>query len=339
MGNKVLIVEDGPVFSFQLQRMLKNHGFQVVKPFFRGEDAVEYILEKPVDLILMDIMLAGEIDGIRTAEIISQHIEVPIIFLTALSDDETLKRAKLAIPYAFLIKPVEERALITTIDSVINKHRENLAKRKQEKERISMLIRGQEMERERMSREIHDGLGQILNAIKINIDYVKNNKKDISLLTPLLDEAIAETSRISEALMPSRLAVLPLEDCLEGLVHEMNGKAELHFHHNAIPRDIPDQVKLHVYRIVQELISNIEKHAEARHASVQLYFERGMLSLTVEDDGKGFDLQKNAQKKTGGHGLVNLKDRAYILGGTFKIESSKKFGTMINIEVPVYGKG
>lgn len=112
---KILVVEDEFVIAQDLKMTIEGFGYQVIDVVSTGEDAVIKASELDPDLIMMDIMLEGDMDGIEAAEIIHQHNDVPIIYLTAYADTSTLVRAKASRPEAYLLKPWDERELQNTI--------------------------------------------------------------------------------------------------------------------------------------------------------------------------------------------------------------------------------
>ncbi|MCB1319550.1 MAG: PAS domain S-box protein, partial [Leptospiraceae bacterium] len=130
---RILIVEDEPISATILQRHLKDMGHTLIGPISRGEKAIEVALSERPDLILMDIMLAGDIDGVEAAEQIRISIDTPIVFLTARSDSETFERAKITDPSGFLLKPFQSRELYNTVEIALYKSR--LIQKEKEQER------------------------------------------------------------------------------------------------------------------------------------------------------------------------------------------------------------
>ncbi|MDG6257452.1 MAG: response regulator [Methanomicrobiaceae archaeon] len=119
---KILIVEDEAIFAMSLRQTLENLGYTVVGVAMRGTDALRIARETWPDCIIMDIRLQGPMDGIETAEKINAVYDIPVIFLTAYSDDDTIYRAILSRSYGFLIKPINERELYTNIEIAIHAH-------------------------------------------------------------------------------------------------------------------------------------------------------------------------------------------------------------------------
>jgi diguanylate cyclase (GGDEF)-like protein/PAS domain S-box-containing protein len=132
-NERILVVEDEKIISLDLQRRLEKFGYQVVGLSATGTDAVEKARSLLPDIILMDIMLGGDIDGIDAARQIKADLAIPVIFLTAFADEKTLARAKQAEPYGYVLKPFKERELYTTIDIAL--YKSNIHKKLQSQER------------------------------------------------------------------------------------------------------------------------------------------------------------------------------------------------------------
>ncbi len=130
---QIFIVEDEQIVALSLRRKLESLGYVVSESVSSGEAAIERVGQVKPDLILMDIILAGKIDGITTASIIRERFDIPIIYLTALSDDATIQRAKITEPYGYLLKPFEGKELQTTVEMALYKH--EMERRLREKER------------------------------------------------------------------------------------------------------------------------------------------------------------------------------------------------------------
>lgn len=121
-GEKILVVEDEKIVALGIKRMLKNMGYIVPSIASSGEEAIKKAEITFPDLILMDIMLKGDVDGISAAKIISDNMDVPVVYLTAYSDDKIIQRAKETGPYGYITKPFEETDLRTTIELALAKH-------------------------------------------------------------------------------------------------------------------------------------------------------------------------------------------------------------------------
>ena len=125
-----MIVEDSKIVSGKIRKSLENMGYLVTAIVSSGEEAIKKAEEGKPSLALMDILLEGKMDGIEAAEILRSRFDIPIIYLTALADEKTLKRAKTTDPFGYLIKPFQDRELYSTIEIALYKHN---AEREREK--------------------------------------------------------------------------------------------------------------------------------------------------------------------------------------------------------------
>lgn len=132
----ILVIEDESIVSKDIQLSLKKLGYNVCGSASTGEDAVGMAVSEEPDLILMDIMLKGKLNGIETAHMIREKVDVPIIYLTAYADESTLNKAKITEPYGYIIKPFQEIDLHTSIEMALYKH----SKEKEKKQEVDKLI-------------------------------------------------------------------------------------------------------------------------------------------------------------------------------------------------------
>jgi PAS domain S-box-containing protein len=128
-GSRIMVVEDEVIVAMELQSTLQDLGYFVADPVVRGEDALALVAELRPDLILMDIKLAGDIDGIEAAARIRDLHHVPVVFLTAHSDESTLQRAKASQPFGYLVKPFTRAELRTTIEVALSRHHQETSTR------------------------------------------------------------------------------------------------------------------------------------------------------------------------------------------------------------------
>ncbi|WP_296705905.1 sensor histidine kinase, partial [Algoriphagus sp.] len=204
---------------------------------------------------------------------------------------------------------------------------------------MNAMLEGQEAERIRIAKDLHDGLGALLSTVKLHFQSVQKEIEALSKLNiyqkanNLLDNACTEVRRIAHNMMPDALSKLglvqALEDLLEGL--RLKGQKVSLEVINFENQEIPKEVELMIYRIIQELINNITKHAEAGSIIVQLSIHENELFISVEDDGCGFDVQETSD----GIGLKNIKSRVAYLGGSLEMESIKNVGTTMNVTIPL----
>jgi signal transduction histidine kinase len=168
----------------------------------------------------------------------------------------------------------------------------------------------------------------------MNARVIVQDSGDSENLSKLLDEAITESVRISENLVPAKLRDFDLSICLRSLCLnlEKSTHTNISFEAHGKRIDMPQTQKVNFYRIAQEAVNNSIKHAAAKTITIQLNEEPHTVRLSIEDDGAG--MVQESTFVTGRNGLVNMRDRAEIMGGKFTMESDPKRGTMIIVEVP-----
>lgn len=207
---------------------------------------------------------------------------------------------------------------------------------------LNSVLEGQELERRRLAKEIHDGLGPLISTIKLNFENIESELPELShqLHTriqgtiQLIDTIAQEMRAISHQLTPKALLDFGLSTGLESLCTRINESNKLNvlFISSLGDERFSEAIELGLYRISQELINNVLKHSKAARLAVQLIKHPGSLMLMVEDDGAGFDLKK---AKFRGIGLTNIETRATALGGSFLIDSVENGGTTATVEIPL----
>lgn len=207
------------------------------------------------------------------------------------------------------------------------------------------ILKGEEQERTRLAKDLHDGLGGMLSGIK----YSFQNMKENLILTPenaqnfersldMLDSSIREMRRVAHNMMPEILVRYGLDAALEEFCKEVNRSGAIRTKYQSIGIEhtvVEQTTAVTVYRIVQELVNNAIKHASATHVVVQVHASQqdNLLSVTVEDDGKGFDT--TSLQKTQGIGWSNIQNRVDFLKGKIDVDSAPGKGTSVLIEIGI----
>ena len=205
------------------------------------------------------------------------------------------------------------------------------------------VLKGEEQERTRLAKDLHDGLGGMLSGIKYSFQTMKGNL----IMTPdnqqafersmdMLDSSIKEMRRVAHNMMPEALVKFGLDTALKDFCNDISqsGALKVNYQSMGLEDAVIDQTTgITIYRIVQELLNNTMKHAAAKTAIVQVSKTGGLLSVTVEDDGKGFDTSILKQSK--GIGWSNIQHRIEFLKGKLDVNSQKEKGTSVLIELPV----
>ena len=203
------------------------------------------------------------------------------------------------------------------------------------------ILKGEEQERTRLAKDLHDGLGGMLSGIKYSLNSMKGNL----IMTPdngqafersidMLDSSIKEMRRVAHNLMPEALITYGLDTALKDFCNDVAESSGLQINYRSInlnENTINQSTSITLYRIVQELLNNVLKHSGAKNVIVQLSNTNGLISLTVEDDGKGFDDKR--LNNTNGIGWKNIKQRVEFLKGKLDLVSSPDKGTSVHIEI------
>lgn len=205
--------------------------------------------------------------------------------------------------------------------------------------RLQAVIQTQENERKRISAELHDGIGPVLSAVKLNIGQLEYSEKDAQKHEKamlLLDQSYKELRNISHLMMPVILMKSGMVAALNELANNINSSGILRI---LVDSDnekyrYGDTLEINLYRIVQELVNNIVKYSGATEAQIQLTRENDEITLMIEDNGDGYETK--SLHASGGHGWSNITSRLRIIGGNIEIDTKKgKKGTVVFITVPL----
>ncbi|MGB3947179.1 MAG: sensor histidine kinase [Bacteroidia bacterium] len=207
--------------------------------------------------------------------------------------------------------------------------------------RSKAIVEAEENERVRIARELHDGVGQYLSAVKLNLSNLQStlhltSEQEIKLMKnalTIIDDSVKEVRSVSHNMMPGDLSEKGLEVAIVNFIDRIRSErliVELDIH--LLNLKLESTVEIIVYRIIQEIVNNIIKHAQATSVNIQLIQHEEELILMVEDNGIGFDI--NGLKKPG-IGIKNIRSRTEFLNGVVNIDSQPLKGTTITIEIPL----
>lgn len=341
----VLIVDDEPVVRETLLSMLEDGGYSI-ETAESGPEAIQKAERLLPDLILLDVMMPG-MDGFEICRRIRSTprlAEVPIIILTALNDRESLLRGIEAGADDFLTKPVDRHELRARVRTItrLNRYRTLTEQRENLRLMAERLVAAQEGERRRISRELHDDLGQTLTSLMLDI---RNLQNDLPLphaeLSERLQALYQQTGEISvkvrdlaQKLRPPALDTLGLKDAMQTFCAEFTRRTHIPvvFEADDLLPELSDACNVALYRVLQEALTNVIKHAQASRVWVELTLENKILTLTIQDNGRGFDAKRILSN---GIGLEGLRERLTIAGGTFKINSNPARGTVLMAQLPL----
>lgn len=215
---------------------------------------------------------------------------------------------------------------------------------------LKRIINTQEEERHRISRELHDDTGQALNTLLISLQLLESSRDSSEFqqrskeLRDLLLQTLEQVRLLAWRLSPTPLADLGLKAALESFLNKYEEYTgwELQVNFEGLERRrLPSEIEASVYRIVQEALTNISRHAGARKVHVQVKALSHLLTVNITDDGAGFNaedfnLEESTQKSLG---LTSMQERAALVGGTFQIDSASGKGTTVYVEVPLPEEG
>jgi PAS domain S-box-containing protein len=207
------------------------------------------------------------------------------------------------------------------------------------------ILEAQEAERQRVARELHDGVNQLIAAAKMQVRRVAESpllnpiaRERLARCDELLVRALEENRRIAHDLRPADLDTLGLAEACRNLCRQFQARTNLVVGTRLarFAQRCPPATELNFFRIVQEALNNVEKHARAHTVRLRLASQRGGLLLSIQDDGRGFDPKavKPARRNGDGVGLANIRERATLLGGTCEVRSVPNQGTTITVRVP-----
>lgn len=360
-ATKILIVEDEMIVAEEMADALRLLGYQVPAIVPSGEQAIQTVAKLTPDLVLMDINLQGDVDGIEAAEAIRDSFEIPVVFLTAYADPKTLERAKATEPFGYLIKPFEERELQTTIEIALRRNEAEAAIRNAlEKEREISELKTSFISM--VSHDFRDPLTTIQMSIELMRHYkVKGDEQRQSLhfkriqtaidhMTNLLDDVLL-VGKAESGKLTLQLAPVDLESFCSELVEELQlsdkHRHPIFFACRGSSQGLWDEKILR--QLFVNLLSNALKYSpQGSPVHFEVAFEDDSAVFQVRDSGIGippedqkklfdsFHRGRNVGQITGtGLGLTIVKRCVEVHGGWVAVESKVGAGTAFTVILPV----
>lgn len=360
---KILIVEDESIIALDIQTSLQKAGYQVVAIATTAEEALSEVAHLQPDLVLMDVHLSGEIDGVETAEQIRQNWHLPVVFLTAHADEPTLSRAKKVQPFGYILKPFEERELVTTVEIALSRHQaESMIQSALQKEKEINELKSRFVSV--VSHEFRNPLNTILFSTELLQRYgtqITEQKKETYLeriqgsvkrMHQLLSDVltVGETEAGKLQFVPQPLDTIRF--CKE-LVDEFHltdkRKSPIVFSHNQSNAShlwLDERLLRH---ILTNLLSNAVKYSpNGSPIDFKLELSNQSAVFQVQDRGIGipkseqanlfqsFHRASNAKSLPGtGLGLSIVKQCVDLHGGKIAVESEENQGTLITVTLPI----
>lgn len=237
--------------------------------------------------------------------------------------------------YTVMLRDITERA---RAEDALRRSREEL------QQLSDGILAAREEERRRIARELHDDLGQRLSALKMDmamlgadVDEGRDTAgllDEIGAINGVIDNTVASVRRIASDLRPALLDELGMIPAIEWLADDFANRYGLAVSVDGAEVDVPGQTAIAVFRIVQEALSNVVRHADATTVHIQLTQSEGQLVLQVQDDGVGWDKVPSASGPRKSLGLLGIRERARLLGGSFTIDSTLGKGFCLTVKIP-----
>ena len=370
----ILIVDDMPVNLAVLVDYLEEYGFNI-RIARRGETALQRVQYDAPNLILLDVLLPG-MDGFETCRRLKANAataEIPVIFMTSLASAEDKIKGFEVGAVDYVTKPLQQAEVLARITTHLRLRKvaqelqaQNVQlerSSKVEKERLfaavrqqrtqlraltSQLTEVQERERRQLARELHDEMGQALTAIHMNLAAITKAlpaeaspalRERLTEAGQLTDQTLEQIRELSLDLRPPMLDDLGLLPTLRWYIKRystrMNIRAELGV--LGLEKRLPSAIETALYRVLQEALTNVARHAQATTVQIQLRYNPFTVMAQIEDNGCGFVVDSALAPESGGKGmgLLGMRERVTLLGGTFHIESMTGKGTQLWLEIPL----
>jgi PAS domain S-box-containing protein len=287
------------------------------------------------ELLRMNIL---DLKPLKQAELFLKSRKIIMKEGGLLFDSEYITKEGETIPVE-----INSRVLEFNGETVILSISRNLIKRKEmERKVLSAVIQTEEKERERFSKDMHDGIGPLLSTVKLYVNELgsteignQEKKEFVKQVNKMLDDAVASIREISNNLMPRVIHEYGLVKALQAFCSKVNqtGKIYVDFNANGIESTLNKNIQLILFRVISELLTNTIKHARAKNAYVQLQKSEENISLIFTDDGMGFNSKKIMDNKNTGIGLKSIVSRIKSINGSCEIVSEEGKGFKIIIEI------
>jgi signal transduction histidine kinase len=362
-GKQVLIVEDELITGMDIQGRLKNMGYDVPVVVSSGEEAIRKVKENHPDLVLMDINLYGEMDGIEAASIIHSFSDIPVIFLTAFSDDTTLERAKITEPYAYVVKPIKERELYINIEIAFFKYK--IQKIALENEGLIRASRTKSEFMMAMSDELRTPLNSIIDYSdllkKKDFGELNNNQEKyvdninlsgknlLMIINDILDLSKVEANKIDLSI--EKMSLAEVINITIAIVKDIANQKKIQIITEIDPgSDLIEADKNRIRQVLFNILSNAIKYSKPEGiVTITVKKEGDMARVSVSDTGIGIkedemgrlfkefeQLDKGLSRQYGGIGLGLVISRKLIElhGGNIWVKSKYGEGSTFYFTLP-----
>ena len=370
----ILIVDDMPINLSIVVDYLQEYGFGI-RIARNGESAIERVKYDQPDLILLDVLMPGIDGFETCVRLKADPVtrDIPVIFMTALTNPEDKVRGFEVGAVDYVTKPLGQEEVFARVTTHLRlqeltrslreetrqlEARTNVEKARlfkavgQQREQLRTLTRKltdvQETERKQLARELHDELGQMLTAVGMNLAYIEK-ELSIDLTTPvgqrfqetgqLVDETLDQIRELSLNLRPPMLDDLGLVPTVRWYTQRYAERtaAKLVLDLTEFEQRLDTDIETALYRVLQEALTNIARHGQATLVHLRLQRTPSEVVAYVEDDGVGFDVARimDNENYQAGAGLLGMRERVTLLGGTLTIASEPGAGTQLYLSIPI----
>jgi len=366
-GKQILVVEDEIITAMAIKKMLKNLGYSVPVTVSSGEEAIKKVKENNPDLVLMDIHLYGEMDGVEAASQIHSFSDVPIIYLTAFCDDKILERAKITEPYAYAVKPIKERELHINIEIAFFKHK--IQKMSLENEGLIRASKTKTTFMMAMSHELRTPLNSIIGFSdllkkkdfgelnEIQEKYIDNihlsGKNLLMIINDILDLSKVEASKIDLSI--EKISLADVINISIAVIKDFANQKKIQVIAEIDPgSDLIDADKNRIRQVLFNILNNAIKYSKPEGiVTITARKEGDMAQISVSDTGIGIkdeDLRRlfmefeqidhGASRQHGGTGigLVISKRLIELHGGRIWVNSKYGEGSTFTFTLPIKAK-
>ena len=363
----ILIVDDEPRNLLVLETVLDDPGYRLVRAESSDQALLALVVEE-FALLILDIRMPG-MTGFELAQMIKERkktAQVPIIFLTAYySEDQHMLEGYGTGAVDYLHKPVNPAILRSKVAVFAELHRKNrecgmanrallaeVIERRRAEEELKFLtgklIQAQEEERRRIARELHDDFNQRLAALSVGLATIERASvappepitRQLATIRGQVVQLSNDLHNLAYKLHPSLLEHVGLEIAIRDHVAEFTKQTGLPVTCTAreVPGTLPPEIATALFRVMQESLQNVFKHAQASDVTVSLSGSSKGIGLSIRDNGKGFEVESQSARRAG-LGLVSMQERARLLGGSFRIHSGSANGTRVCAWIPLSQEG
>ena len=367
LAAKILVVEDESIIALDIQNSLVNAGYHVVAIATCADEALDLTAQFSPDLVLMDIRLRGEIDGVETAEKIRREFNLPVVYLTAHADQKTLQRAKITEPFGYILKPFEDRELITTIEIALSRHHAEVA--------IQLaLVKEKELNQIKsrfvsvVSHEFRNPLNAILFSTELlerydseisqekKQEYLQRIQRSVGRMDQLLTDVltIAETESGDLPFNPQPLDLLQFcQELIEELQVSRSPHCPIYLTHKNADFSASDHLSCLDENLLRHILINLLSNAikyspQGKNIEFNLTYNQEAVVFQIQDYGIGIPIAdqprlfdsfyraSNVKTISGtGLGLSIVKQCLDLHGGTIAVISEVEKGTIFTVTLPL----